>query len=750
MPHLALSRKIRPRRPIVLGVALVASWAAAGPAGGDGPPAGTVTVDLGRVVNRFTGNAPLGAAVDGHSSGEIAQIYTRGNLAAMRSAGYAQLTYRLRTELGAEAWHWNPRGHWSDPRHRRGYWVSDPGGPRYAVSYGYRLPRRGNTIDQANDDGYSRLDDGNPRTFWKSDPYLDPRPQWVQVDLGAIRAVDGARLEWAQPYARRVRVQYWIPAREGPLPPWRNGAELENEVFAAGGPGGAWHDFPLEPGSGHGGTQRLRLAGTPIQARYLRVLLSRSSHTAVGGSRVGGPRSADVRDRLGFALDELRFGRLTSDQTLVDYVRHAPTKRRQSIVWVSSTDPWHRASDLDRGYQQPSFDTVFASGLAMRRPVLAPVATVYGNPADAANELRFLRARHYPLSGVELGEEPDGQLIGPEDYATLYARFARALRRVDPHVRLGGPSLSTAIPDWTVAPNAQGATSWTGRFVAELRRRRALSELGFFSFEWYPFDDVCADPATQLPQAPGLLAAVIARQRRAGLPARVPLEITEYGFSAFAAQAEVSLSGALLDADVAARVLALGGRSAFLYGLEPDAVMRESRRCPAYGNLVLFQSDDRHRIRRPVAALYAERLLGRRWLAPDAGAERMYATASDVIDGAGREVVSGYAVQRANGQMSLLLVNRDPAVAHTVDVHLLGPSAAGELAGPAEVLQYSPAQYAWRPRGLHGYAAPDRPPVQFALGAGPVRLSLPASSLTVVVTRGPAASARGQPPRSVS
>jgi hypothetical protein len=704
-------------------VLVVAALALPAAAGGDAPPTGAITVDLGHVVNTFTGNAPLGATLDGHGAGETAQIYTPRNLAAMRSAGYGQLTYRLRTELGAEAWHWNPRGHWSDPRHHRGYWVSDPGGPRYAVSYGYRLPRRGNTIDQANDDGYSRLDDGDPRTFWKSDPYLDPRPQWLQVDLGAARPVDAAQLDWAAPYARRVRVQYWT----GPLPPWRNGAERENETFAAGVPGGAWHDFPLQPARGRGGRQRLRLAGAPIAARYLRVLLSDSSHTHP-------PQALDPRDRLGFALYEIHFGSLRGGR-LRDWVRHGRGSRRQSIVWVSSTDPWHRASDLDRGYEQPSFDTVFASRLRAGRPLLVPAATVYGVPADAANELRFLRARRYPISGVELGEEPDGQLIAPEDYGSLYARFARALRQVDGRVALGGPSLSTALPDWKVPPDAAGSTSWTGRFVAELRREGALAQLSFFSFEWYPVDDVCADPAAQLRTAPQQLARLIARQRRAGLPAGVPLLITEYGWSPFAAEAEVSMTGALMDADIAARFLALGGRTAYLYGLEPDAPMRESRFCATFGNLILFESDDAHRVRRPVAALYAERLLGRRWLSASAGRERMYATSSDVTDAAGRELVSGYAVRRADGRLSLLLVNRDPLAAHVVALATRTGAASAAVSGPADVFQYSPAQYAWHARGTRGYPAPDRPPVRLAAPAGPLRVSLPASSLTVVVTR---------------
>jgi len=161
----------------------------------------TLTIDKSHSLARFDPHTALGATIDAKEHGATAEVFTPRNVAAILSAGFQPLSYRLATELGGEAWHWNPRGTFSDAVHHAGYWTShsevrDP----IEVSYGYRLPRRGNTFDQSHNDGYSRIDDGERSTFWKSNPYVTS-PQWLLVDLGASAFIDAITIDWATPYA---------------------------------------------------------------------------------------------------------------------------------------------------------------------------------------------------------------------------------------------------------------------------------------------------------------------------------------------------------------------------------------------------------------------------------------------------------------------------------------------------------------------------------------------------------------------
>lgn len=686
---------------------------------------GTVTVSYtpGRPANTFKPSEALGAGVDGHERGDTRRMLSPRNVREMLSAGLGPLTYRLRTELGGDAWHWNPAGTWSDAAHRRGYWTSSSvAASPILSSYGYRLPRRGNTTDQANDDGYSRLDDGDPETFWKSNPYLDSfytgepddaHPQWIAIDLGQEKPVNALRLDWAQPFATRFRVEYALT--DQPL-----GDELtfdpQDDV--------TWHTFPNgEADNGKGVSGILRLSGEPISVRHVRILLLESSHTAPAGSK-------DLRDRAGYAVREVGLGVVDWRGRFQDHVRHSATHEGQTVMHVSSTDPWHTAADLDTRIEQPGLDLVYRDGLTNRLPALIPVGLFYDTPENAAALVHYLSRRGYAVEGIELGEEPDGQLASPEDYGALYARWVRTLRPLDSSLRFGGPSFATITP---FAPAEYSEKTWLRRFLAYNNARGVPDAFNFFTFEWYPFDAVCDPVAPQLADATRLLTDALEGLRPGILPPGTKLYISEYGYSSYAAEAEVSVEGALLNADTVGLFLTLGGDRAYLYGYEPNELISESA-C-TWGNNMLFRMDERGRIQFRTATYYGARLLTQAWASPPDALMEVFPAASDILDEQGRPLVTAYALRRPDGRWSLLLVNKDPSKTFDLELKILdrqtGDSAPPRL--PADLYQYSRAQYVWQPEGERGHPLLDLPPAHTLLPAGASStLRLPPYSLTVL------------------
>ncbi|MEO7041139.1 MAG: discoidin domain-containing protein [Gemmatimonadaceae bacterium] len=630
-------------------------------------------------------------------SGSTSKILTRANVAAIKSANFHQISYRLRTELGMEVWHWNPRGHWSDAAHQRGYWTSDSIAPApIRVSNGYKLPRRGNTIDQGNGDGYSRLTDGDTASFWKSNPYLDARythervtshPQGVIVDMDSTVDVNAIDINWGAPFATQYRVQYW-PENEDEQPEGpdddQTGAMWVN--FAAGD--------VASGAAARGGNTVLQLAASPVRTRWIRILLLTSSHSAIRGSR-------DPRDSLGFAIRELSIGRMVNG-SFRDISRHSSRASQQTRTYASSTDPWHRATDRDDDTEQPGIDAMFASGITRGLPMLTPVGVLYDTPANAAALLRYVRHRRYPVRRLELGEEPDGQFVSPVDFAALYVQAADSLRAVDPTITLGGPSLqdgqTKTMMSWK--ESVTDDRSWFGHFLDALAALGHSRDLAFASFEFYPYDRACTPTAPQLAKVAGQIDDIIAQFRSDGLPANVSLLMTEYGYSAFSTESEMSRAGAILNTVAVAEFLAHGGGETFFYGTEPSNLDRNPK-CDSWGDNTLFVADNDRRILAPNATYQAGRMLTTLWADSSGGRHSILAT-TVTGETAGSVPLHAYAIRRPDNRVALLIVNRDPTHDWTVNLRGLGDSST-----PLDVWRLSSAEYEWHPNRAHGFAKPN-------------------------------------------
>jgi hypothetical protein len=680
------------------------------------PFAVTATVDADHCVNKLVPTQALGAGVDGHERGECARMFTDKNMTEMRSAGFGPLTYRLRTELGDEVWHWNPRGTWSDPRHECGYWTSDDSiGEPIKISYGYRLPRRGNTIDQANDDGYSRITDGDEKTFWKSNPYLDSHftgepedahPQWVVIDLGMRKPVNAIRIHWGAPYAQQYTVEYWTGDDPMHLQP-----DDDDE----------WRPFTRgHIRRAHGGDELTRLDEYSRWVRFVRIVM-------IHGSQTSAQPSDDIRDCLGFAIREIELGNINKRGRFHEHVRHTRDRHRQTMIYVSSTDPWHRAEDIDYSIEQPGLDFILRSALTNGLPALVPVGVLYDTPENATAEIRYLLKQQYPLEGVELGEEPDGQWVAPEDYAALYGEIARGLSALSPNLKLGGPSLQNFEGQLLTWADTSDNRSWMNRFLNYIRAKG--SRFDFLSFEFYPFDDICSNAAPKLLETPKRLGAVMASLRADGVPTAIPWLMTEYGYSVFAGRHEVDMPGALFNADTVGTFLTLSGAKAYQYGYEPNYLADELK-C-SWGNLMILQLPRAGERLNRLAGYYCAQLVTEEWMQPGNELHEIFPVTVDPQSR--KSLVSVYAVHRPDKQWALLAINKNPrrAARLSVQFKFSGADRPVTFAGQVELIQFSSEQYAWHADGPNGHPLRSLPPKHFSREASS-SYDLPPYSVTVL------------------
>jgi F5/8 type C domain len=678
------------------------------------------------VVNTFSPPYALGSTVDRVPANATDIFFRPDQIKQILQAGWGVISYRQNTDLFVQAWHWNPKGKWSEPS-GRGYFVGDstPGKAMIRHSYGYSLPHRGFTRNNGTEfDGFSRLDDGNLNSYWKSNPYLTSRftreddslhPQWVVVNLEKNQNIDGIRIAWAKPYAVEYRVQYWVG----------DGDAMDDPDQ------GSWRDFSSgNVRNGRGGSETLRLDSAPVRTKFVRLLMTESSNTC-DSQGVGDPRNC-----VGYAIRELYLGTLGSDNAFSDVMHHSPDQK-QTLTYCSSVDPWHEASDLyvapDRmeSGDQPGLDLFFTSGITRGLPAIVPIAMLYSTPDDAAAQMIYIRKRGYPVSYIEMGEEPDGQYMLPEDYGALYLQFATALYGVDRNFKLGGPVFEGVTEDIRVWPDSEGRASWLGRFLDYLRAHQRIEDLAFMSFEHYPYDG-CETPWKNLYQEPQLITHIMKVWRDDGLPPGIPLLDTET--NDHGGEAAVDIFGALWLADSFGGFLSAGGQSTHYYHDLPYSPPHPA--CAnSWGTYHMFMVDSDYQIRQRTSQFYAAQMITQEWAEPKDAVHQQFLATSDIKDSDGHILVTAYALDRPDGLWSLMLINKDYDNEHDVRIKFDGidPSGPESFAGAVTMITFGKAQYEWHPNRKSGYARPDNPPVESTINASESTIfDLPRASLSVL------------------
>jgi hypothetical protein len=667
------------------------------------------------ILNSFDPDSALGSSIDALSRMDIDRVYTPHIVQESLSAGWGPITYRNNTELRMAAWHWTENGTWSDAAHRSGYFtgsteLKDP--IRYILAYA--LPHRGFATSG------DRPVQGPDLTYWKSNPYLTSKytgesdalhPQWVVADLRAEKPVSAVRIDWATPYATTYQVEYWIGA---------------DALDFDGGPKGEWKVFSSGAlTNAQGGTAILKLADAPVSTRFLRVLMTKSSDTC----DEHGP--SDVRNCVGYAVQHIAAGTLDSGGGFVEVTKN-PGERRTTFC-VSSIDPWHSADDVNDGggNQHSGFDLFFTSGLTNNLPAMIPVTLLYGTPDDAAAQIAYIERRGYRIGYVEMGEEPDGKHAMPEDYAALYLQWATAIHQVDPKLKLGGPIFEGVNEDIKVWPDAQGRTSWMGRFIDYLKGHGRIADLAFVSFEHYPFEP-CDITWKTLYSEPKLMKHILQVWRDDGVPKDVPLMVTENHLAAGLTGPMTTIFAALWLADNVGSFFEGGGAAFYHSPIQPQGVQKT---CLGWASWSNFVSNEHYEIKGYTSPYFAAHMINLEWVQHRAGVHQMYPSSVDIKDADGNALVTTYAVRRPDGNWSLMLVNRDENNPHTVRVQFEDShnKQGVPFSGPVTLVTFGSEQYVWINDGPNSHPDPDHPPVASTAEAGlQTPFTLPKASITVL------------------
>nr|WP_239170058.1 cellulose binding domain-containing protein [Actinoplanes xinjiangensis] len=346
----------------------------------------------------------------------------------------------------------------------------------------------------------------------------------------------------------------------------------------------------------------------------------------------------------------------------------------------SYADIYHwRDHTAPGGYVAPDtdFDTFMAG--ARRTGAQPMIIANYGTGTaqEAADWVRYANiTKGYGATWWTIGNEnygnghygaaweaDDHADKSPREYAANVVAYSAAMKAVDPTIKVG--AVLTMPGNW---PDGIVGTGDTGTWNQEVLTR-AGSAIDFVDVHWYPGGGTPAETLTRtahIQDAVHLLRGQISQY--AGTNAdRIRISMTETNVEV----GRTTQPGALFLADVYSGLLAQGVFTVQWWNVHNGlGTVTEVAGETDYGDYGLLSSgncnaDDtvcQPPLNTPFAPYHALSLVGDLARAGD----RFVGTGSD------NALVSAHAVRRANGDLAVLLVNKDPDAAHTVALNYQG------------------------------------------------------------------------------
>jgi hypothetical protein len=117
-----------------------------------------------------------------------------------------------------------------------------------------------------------------------------------------------------------------------------------------------------------------------------------------------------------------------------------------------------------------------------------------------------------------------------------------------------------------------------------------------------------------------------------------------------------------------------------------------------------------YEIQQPLSQFFVSQLINLEWVQPEGASHTVYPAHGDIDDGAGHQLITGYAVQRPDGQWSVMIVNRDQFNSHRVRIDFdRGNDQVSVFAGQVSSSTFGSGQYLWHPARTRFIAHAEKP-----------------------------------------
>ena len=636
-----------------------------------------------------------------HLAGTCLPIWNNASSYNQIQKGLAQSNYRLfRFPNGtlSNGYHWNGTGSYTGDS----VWTCDS----LAFSAGFMSKTlwRGTSVTNWGFESYSNVADGDTNTFWRSDDLIAGSDPYCYLELSSAKTIDSIVVYWGDRYAADFDVDVFT---------------LVNCPYP--GPFGYKEDLWENRLAVTGNDQRFFAAAIPdpISTGYVRVRIKKfkESEMCVEVGEVylfsGGVQVSRNTPAYGTGG--------TGNQTRVIAM---PTFIGSTLrSGYNTTKSWHFESFM-----------AYIESISENAVPLITVNYGTGTPEEAAAWVHYANiVRKYNVKFWQVGNEPDGAWEdgGPLTaamYAEKFLLFSRAMKAVDPTIKVLGPLFSNA---WFADENSglYDGKPWMRAFIDIIGAAEKTDGRKYcdgIDFHSYPYWDTKITEKGMLASIDELYCRLDSLGKWIGSslagPESVHVAMTEFNSSTILSSLlQKSLNGLYVANMFAGFAEKFGGRamSVFWDSYEDGGEGTDG----TFGSLSLFNatpSGMRSSLTKPPSAaywaLYAAQNL---WIDP----QKENTVVRPVLDSGS---IRAYGIKTAD-DFRVLLFNFSP------DSAVVSCSVSGREFGSVDVITWGENQFAWQGTDSKAYAFPNCGPVSRTVPAADGRdLHLPGLTLCVL------------------